>query len=406
MNATFDRPGPWLPLIAVASLALLAACASAAAPTASPTTNPPEPTHAPTPTSGPIIVNVRLVPDVDLTQHSVPLGEVVFNIFGGELVRLDEAPPLLAEAMRDAIPPIYNPGYGGLSDLTWLVDNELVIGYESTGGTYAYPLGILKSRELVNDFIDGVPVLISYCPLCVSGVVYDRRVDGETLIFGNTSALHESDLVMFDHGTGSYWLQVVGEGIVGGMTGKRLTPLPSMTVEWGFWKRLHPDTQLLVSDRGAPLSGAATVPIWDVLYQQTLNKGEFPFPVSQNAKDSRLRPGDVVLTVEVGSSARAYPVLALGHSAANDTLGGKPVVVFSRGNTGSALLSTVSGQTLTFEIGGGERFVDGETGSTWNFAGHAVEGPLEGARLDPLPSRRSFWFSIAAASPGIDLYEP
>ena len=92
-------------------------------------------------------------------------------------------------------------------------DTDLVLGYvgPESGSAFAYPVKMLNLHEIVNDVIDGRPVLISYCPLCASGAVYDRELAGEVLLFGNTSALYQSDLVMYDHQSGSYWFQVLGE---------------------------------------------------------------------------------------------------------------------------------------------------------------------------------------------------
>ena len=150
----------------------------------------------------------------------------------------------------------------------WL-DDDLVLGYEAGDEAFAYPVNILNFHEMVNDVIGGDPVLITYCPLCVSGVVFSREVDGQTLTFGNTSALYQSDLVMYDHQTGTYWFQVAGEAVVGTMTGSHLDSLPSATMPWGRWKSLHPDTLLLTGVEGgletflrgpptATVSGAGT----------------------------------------------------------------------------------------------------------------------------------------------------
>ncbi len=137
-------------------------------------------------------------------------------------------------------------------------DDNLVIGYVAGDRAYAYPINIVNMHELVNDELAGVPVLISYCPLCASGVVYRRKLDEQTLLFGNTSALYQSDLVMFDHQTGSYWFQTGGEAVVGSLTGKRLGLLPSMTMAWGEWKRLYPDTRLLAGTAASPAQFAGT----------------------------------------------------------------------------------------------------------------------------------------------------
>ena len=207
-------------------LAFVMACTSVASPTPTPTASPVE--TMPTPTSTPrrIVADLNAVPMVDLRMHSVPLEDVVFDTFDGRFARLSEASEELVEDLRDVIKPIYNPEYGDAEGLPWLRASDMVIGYVSESGTYAYPVKVLNRRELVNDVIDDAPILVTYCPLCASSVVYSRQVKGETLLFGNTSALFEADLVMFDHQTGSYWFQVLGEAIVGEMTGKRLTPVP------------------------------------------------------------------------------------------------------------------------------------------------------------------------------------
>ena len=256
-------------------------------PESSPRTTPtPRPTGtapaaAPSPTPVPSLPDPSNVPPVNLEVHSVPLEDVVFDTFDGSYVSLREAAaPTLIERLRDAVAPIYTPQYGGPDGLPWLQDNDTVIGYESESSAYAYSINVLNFHELVNDSIDGVPVPISYCPLCASGVVYSRELDGNTLTFGNTSALYELDLVMYDHETGSYWFQVLGEAIVGDLTGKRLTLLPSVTTTWAEWKRLHPDTRLLTGlQPGGPpfpgrIYGSGPFPgSADAAYENSLDQG-------------------------------------------------------------------------------------------------------------------------------------
>ena len=262
--------------LALAPLAMVAILGCSAATSPAPTSEPGEPpprapstpsptpslTPAPTsapvgPTPTPVAINIRDVPMVNVDIHSVPLEDIVFDAFDGRFVRLSDALPEIHVGLRDAIRPIYNAGYGSEDALPWLTPDDLVIGYESATGAYAYPIKVLNVHEIVNDVIDGVPVLITYCPLCASGAVFSRELDGETLLFGNTSALYQSDLVMYDHGTGSYWFQVLGEAVVGDLTGKRLSLLPAATSPWGDWKALHPDTLLLTSFRpgSPPFSG-------------------------------------------------------------------------------------------------------------------------------------------------------
>ena len=167
-------------------------------------------------------------PLADTSLHSVPLSDILFDTFGGSprFLPLDRAKESRILDLRDAIVPILHPVYGAVDALSWLRDDNLVMGYVSEDDAYAYPINVLNMHEIVNDVINGVPVLITYCPLCFSGVVYHRELDGTLLTFGNTSALYQSDLVMYDHQTGSYWFQVGGEAVVGELTGSHLNLLP------------------------------------------------------------------------------------------------------------------------------------------------------------------------------------
>ena len=360
----------------------------------------------PTPTPAPRrnVVDLGSVPAVDLSKHSVPFEDVVFDTFDGRFVRLSVASQQLIKDLRDRIQPIYNPSYGDAEGLPWLKGSDLVIGYVSNQVAYAYPIKVLNFRELVNDVIDGLPLLVSYCPLCGSGVVFDREVGGETLLFGNTSGLFQSDLVMFDHQTGSYWFQVLGEAIVGESTGKRLTLLSSMTIRWGEWKRLHPETRLMVADGATAFTSRyESDPFFD--YTRRLDEGRFPFPVSEDRLDNWLRASEVVITAEVDSAVKAYPVRLIGDAAVNDQVGGRPVVVFPAVPPAPLFFANVSGKRLTFQFQDG-LYIDQDTGSSWNASGRATAGPLKGTSLKSVPSRRAFWFSIAGAIPGIELYIP
>lgn len=346
-------------------------------------------------------------PDLDTSIASVPLQEVIFDTFDGGAIALSSASKSTIERLRDLIKPIYIPKYGPVGEGDWLRDTDLVIGYASQSGeAFAYPIKILNFHEIVNDVIDGVPVLVSYCPLCASGVVYSRELDGDILLFGNTSALYESDLVMFDHQTGSYWFQVLGEAIVGPLTRKRLTMLPSRTTTWGQWKELHPDTQVLSRDLGLGRGGSYDRDPF-VGFVDRVNRGQFAFPVSEEKLDDRLRPGDKVIGIQVGESHKAYPLTGRPDEVINDEVGGEKVVVIVRadGPTGFAYLSTLDGQTLTFSLDDGV-LQDAGTGSAWDDGGRAISGPMAGAQLTPVPLRTSFWFSLVGSLPGIELYTP
>ncbi len=347
-------------------------------------------------------------PALDTAIRSVELDQVVFDTFDGGSVRLSVATPELVDRLRDAIQPIYTPVYDDVSGGDWMGDDDLVLGYEAGGQAFAYPIKMLNFHELVNDIIDGVPVLITYCPLCGSGVVYDRRVGDETLLFGNTSALYENDLVMFDYNSGSYWFQTAAEAIVGVKTGTRLDPLPATTITWSTWVELHPNTRVLAR-RQPEISRAPNYdrdPFAGGAYEARIDDLQFPFPVDTDALDRRLRASEIAISLRVGGAEKAYPLARIGDAVLNDEFIGQPVVVFSqsRGPSGNGFLRTVGSRVLTFTQAG-DVITDDETGSTWDFFGRAIAGELRGEMLELITARRAFWFSLAAAVPGIELWE-
>ena len=142
-------------------------------------TTPSESIEPPAPAGGRVI-DIFVVPRVDTSIANVPIKDIIFDTFGRSVARfvpLDQATEEFILGLRDAIAPIYQPAYGGPDDLPWLSDDNLIIGYVSGDDAYAYPIDVLNLHELVNDEIDGVPVLISYCLLCASGVVYNRELE-------------------------------------------------------------------------------------------------------------------------------------------------------------------------------------------------------------------------------------
>lgn len=314
------------------------------------------------PTTGVVQTPPAGVPSVDLTTAVVDPADVWFDTFDGSATRLTEASADLIEDLRDKIPPINVPAYRPADEVPWLGGDDLVVGYATATGAWAFPVRILNIHELVIDEFDDTPVLVSYCPLCASGVVYDRRVAGRELTFGNTSALYDSDLVMYDHATGSYWWQVAGRAIVGELAGTELTALPSSTTAWSSWRQDHPSTVVLgrPGGRTSPYDGDrhASLP-------EQIDRGEFRFPVRDEVHDARLNASTRVLGLVIAGDARAYPLARLAGQRVEDTVGGTPVVVEVAADGSGATASRVT----------------------------------EGGSLEPLASRTSFWFAFAAAFP-------
>lgn len=350
-------------------------------------------------------------PKLDTSIASVSLDDVLFDTFDGGSVQLSQADDQLIDRLRGRIKPIYEPIYDSVDGGDWLKDDDLILGYVSeSGSAFAYPVRMLNLHEIVNDVIDGVPVLISYCPLCASGVVYSRELDGDVLLFGNTSALYESDLVMFDHNTGSYWFQVLGEAIVGPLSEKRLTMLPSSTITWGDWRELHPQTSVLSRNLGLLRSGPFGDPYGRdpfTGYDKRVDDEKFAFPVHKGKLDNRLSAGTRVIAIQVNEAHKAYPLTDRSNESIDDELSGAPVLILvnENGPSGAAYFRTVDGQTLTFTLDD-DVLIDNETASQWDASGKAISGQFAGAQLTSVPSRTSFWFSLVGSLPDVQLYVP
>ena len=147
---------------------------------------------------------------------------------------------------RDCIPSIDDPSYESVQRADeWLADGALVMAVEIDGQARAFHVRILDRHEIVNDTIAGRAVAITWCPLCGSGVAFDRNVGGDVLEFGVSGLLHGSDLVMYDRTSESLWQQITGEAIVGPRLGVELDRLPLAFSEWHEWRSRNPDGKVL-----------------------------------------------------------------------------------------------------------------------------------------------------------------
>ncbi|UWQ06208.1 DUF3179 domain-containing protein [Aliiroseovarius crassostreae] len=147
---------------------------------------------------------------------------------------------------RDGIPALSDPRFLTVQDETRLGAREPVIAVELDGApARAYPLRYLTWHEIVNDEVAGRPIAVTFCPLCNSAMVFDRRVKGQVLSFGVTGKLRNSDMVMYDRETESWWQQALGTGIVGVHTDTQLEQLPSWMESWAEFAARNPDGKVM-----------------------------------------------------------------------------------------------------------------------------------------------------------------
>jgi len=200
---------------------------------------------------------------------------------------------------KDGIPSIDNPKFVSMTEADeWIEDNELVLAMTYKGVERVYPLQILVWHEIVNDWIEGDPVLVTYCPLCGSGIAYERTIDGQAVEFGTSGKLYNSNLVMYDRLTDSYWSQIDGVAILGPLTGSELTAISIDTVVWRDWKANHKDSEVLSQDTGASRNYGRDP------YGSYYEDSFLFFPVEE--RDDRVHPKTVVFGIEVGGTYKAY----------------------------------------------------------------------------------------------------
>ena len=335
----------------------------------------------------------------DFSFHSVPFSDF-----------LSGGPP------RDGIRPLDNPTFVAIGQADdWLTDVEPVISFELNGDQRAYPLQVLIWHEVVNDVVGGVPVTVTFCPLCNSAIVFERTVNELVLDFGTSGNLRNSDLVMWDRQTESWWQQLTGEAVVGVMAGTKLKFLPAPIVSWQDFMTHQPEGTVLSKDTGFarrygenPYVGYDRVDSPPFLFDGDL--------------DGRLQPMERVAAISVDGVDAAFPFSTLAQEGAvNYLVNGVDVAVFFKSGTASALdgpfigssrdVGTASvfnavldGQTLTFSADE-SGFTDAQTGSTWSILGQAIEGPLFGKRLTKIVHGDHFWFAWAAFKPDTLIYQ-
>jgi hypothetical protein len=236
----------------------------------------------------------------------------------------------------------------------------------------AYPLQILIWHEIVNDRVGGVPVAVTFCPLCNTAIAFDRRVSERTLSFGTTGNLRNSDLVMYDRQTESWWQQFGGQALVGRLAGTRLRQLPARIVAWREFARRYPHGLVLTRDTGF------SRPYGQNPYGGYDDASRPPFFPAAHGNDRRLQPKDRVVFLERGRDAAVVPFSVLQRKRfVRVTVGGHRLVVRWRGGVASALDSGLIPRGR--DVGAASVTEDGK----------------------PVVFDEPFWFAVAAFRPHV-----
>lgn len=280
----------------------------------------------------------------DLENSIIPVAEIK-----------DGGPP------KDGIPSIDEPVFfkAGKASLS---AGDRVLGVYENGVAKAYPIKILNYHEIVNDEFNGKPVVVTYCPLCGSGIAFDAEIDGEHLEFGVSGLLYNSDVLLYDRQTLSLWSQLEYKAISGPMAGKELEVLNTANTTWKNWREKHPETLVLSENTG---------------FKRDYSRNPYPgyedsstlfFPVS--SQNDEFHPKEIVIGITIDGKSKAYPFSELeksGKKSIKDQFNGKMLEI------------------------------------RYDAASKSAE--IFDAKGNPLPGSTNFWFAWFAFNPDTAIYK-
>ena len=329
-----------------------------------------------------------VIPAVPTSHAYAPSG---YRLQPGEMILAAEEDNIPAILADDTL--FVDAGRGSSE---WQSD-DLVIGVAVEGDARAYPVRLLSSHEIVNDVVGGRPIVITWCPLCFSALVFDRVVDDRTLTFGVSGYLFRNNLVMYDHQTNTYWSQLLAQGIRGALNGEKLTLVPTVLTEWASWKVEHPETTVLSAQQLGKQADKVVDPYAG--YYASGIAG-----LTGSLADDRLPAKELVIGLVIGDEARAYPLPALKETViVNDQLASVPLLLLYDADLQTVYVyhRKVGNQILIFEAddeAGSLRDVN--TGSLWDVrSGVAVDGAYRGNRLHRLSAPLVYWFAWSGIYP-------
>ncbi|MBM3779470.1 MAG: DUF3179 domain-containing protein [Acidimicrobiia bacterium] len=304
---------------------------------------------------------------------------------------------------RDAIPAIDNPTFEPAASAAALADEEIVLGLVGEREQRAYSTWQLDRHEIVNDIFEGTPIAVTWCPLCGTGIVYERALDGRLLSFGVSGMLYRDGLVMYDRQTDSLWTHVDGLAIRGPLAGRRLQLVPALHATWKQWRTLYPDSTVMRK------RGEFRTPY------ESYNRNPSEIGIlGRRNPDARLPPKERILGVRAGDSEMAFPLAAVRDARlVQARVGDQPVVVVAPGRNLPVIVfdRRVDGTPLDFTLAETADHQpvlrDTASGTTWSLAdGRGLEGPKAETRLLRATTLPAFWFGWRSYFPRTGLWLP
>jgi len=238
---------------------------------------------------------------------------------------------------KDGISALLHPKFTVTDQITYLQDSDRVLGVERNGIAKAYPIRILVWHEIVNDDFNGTATVVTYCPLCGTGMTFDAQLKGRRLTFGVSGLLYNSDMLLYDHQTESLWSQLLMQAVSGQFKGAELALLPIRHTTWGDWKERFPETLVLSSNTGFSRDYGRTP------YMGYEQSPALYFPVKH--QDDQFHPKEMVLGVDYQGVTKAYPFSILSglNQPVHDEIARQAMLVLYDGKNESAHITTAEG---------------------------------------------------------------
>ncbi len=329
---------------------------------------------------------------IDSTQNGNPILSSEWNIPINEV--RDGGPG------KDGIPSIDNPQFTDAGAVSYLNDNDLVVGIIKGNEVKAYPHIILDWHEVVNDEIDGSFFTLNYCPLTGTAFAWESKTNNTRTTFGVSGLLYNANLIMYDRNTDSNWSQLRLECVNGQLINDKPKLYEVVETDWKTWKALYPNSQVLTTDTGVSRP-YGTSPYGD--YATNNDRFIFRPEITNPALPNKAR----VYAIIDGNTSKVYQFSDFtGGKAIRDTYKGKSYLIVGDENImfGYELNGDLSNLSFEYDFSNSEAFFTDNEQNKWSIFGSAIEGPREGSKLTPIQSVMSYWFAIAAFYPNPELY--
>jgi hypothetical protein len=242
-------------------------------------------------------------------------------------------------ASRDGVPPIDKPKLVEARHANLLNDEDIILGVEYNGVARAYPRKIMNWHQVVNDDFNGTPMVITFCPLCGSGMAFRREIAGQTRTFGVSGLVYNNNVLVFDRESESLWCQIESRAIAGPMKEQPMEYIMTHQTRWGTWRKKHPQTMALTIATGSlryydrePFTG----------YEK---RGQIFFPLEH--EDNRYHPKERVVGIEVHGHHKVYPYKELMkvEGGMEDKVGEQPLWIHYSPHKDFVAVQTPEGKT-------------------------------------------------------------